>query len=118
MEIYSENMEPIASPDLTLGYLTEDVRIVHHEAISALQEVWHYEVIAQYPNGGKEVERVIDVEGVEAREAWDERIPIRIYHPYTQSQIEAMKENEKQMTPEERIAALEAEVTRLKALLA
>lgn len=118
MEIYSENMEPIESPDMMLGYLTEDVRIVHHEAVSAVQEVWHYEVIAQYPNGGKEVERVVDVAGVEAREAWDERIPIWIYHPYTQAQIEAMKGKENQMTPEERIAALEMEVKRLKALIA
>lgn len=110
MEIYNEQMELIESPDLTLGWLEDSSRSVHHEAIEAVQEVWHHEVIAEYPNGGKDVARVIDVPGVEAQDAWDEEIPIQIYHPYTQEELEAIEAEKNKPTQEERIAALEAQL--------
>lgn len=91
MEIYSTQMELIENPDLSLGYLKPDVRIEHHEAIEGVEEVWHYEVIAEYPNGGKDVVKVVDTEGVEAREAWDEEIQIKIYVPYTQEELDVME---------------------------
>ena len=117
MEIYNENMELIENPDLSLGYLIGDIRVVHHEAISPVEEVWHYVVIAEYPNGGKEVERVIDVPGVEARDAWDEHIPIQIYVPYTQEELDAIEAEKNAPTQEERIAALEQENAYLKETL-
>lgn len=44
----------------------------HHEAIEEIQEQSHYETIAEYPNGGKDVRKVIDVEYVAPKDAWDE----------------------------------------------
>ena len=114
MEIYNENMELIENPDLSLGYLKESTRTVHHEAIEAIEEVWHHEIIAEYPNGGKDVCKVIDVDGVEAKDAWDEEVEIQIYVLYTQEELDAIEAERNKPTQEERIAALEKENLELK----
>lgn len=106
-EIYNEAMEPIENPDLTRGYLKDSTRTVRHEAVEGVEEKWHYETIAQYPNGGKDIEKVIDVPGVAAQEAWDEEIPIQVYVPYTQEELDAMEAEKNEPTMQERIAALE-----------
>lgn len=108
-EIYNEQMERIEHPDLTLGYLRPGTRMEHHEAVEGVQEVWHYETVAEYPNGGKDIRRVIDVPGVEAQAAWDEEIPIQIYVPYTQEELDRMEAERNKPTTEERIAQLEAQ---------
>ena len=108
-EIYNENMEHIENPDLTLGYLKSGTRVEHHNAIEGVTEVWHYETIAEYPNGGKDVQRVVDVPGVEAKPAWDEEIPIQIYVPYTQEELDRMEAERNKPTTEQRVAQLEAQ---------
>ena len=108
MEIYNESMERIENPDVSIGYLTTSTRTLHHEAVEGVDEVWHHEVVAEYPNGGKDVKKVIDVPGVQAREAWDEEIEIQIYHPYTQEELDAIEAERNKPTQEERIAELEA----------
>ncbi len=107
MEIYNEAMERIENPDLSLGYLKPGTRTEHHEAIEGVEEKWHYETIAEYPNGGRDIARVIDVPGVEAKDAWDEEIRIQIYVPYTQEELDAMEEGRNKPTQEQRIRALE-----------
>lgn len=92
--------------DLAKGYLVDDelvteheAEIVHHPAVKAVEEQSHYEVIAEYPNGGKDVEKIIDVEAIEAKDAYDEVIkeahidkePIHIYIPYTTEEIAKRK---------------------------
>jgi hypothetical protein len=109
-EIYNENMEQIENPDLSLGYLKPSTRTEHHEAIEGVEEQWHYETIAEYPNGGKDVAKVTDVPGVEAKDAWDEEIPIQIYVLYTQEELDAMEAEKNKPTTEQRIAALEAQL--------
>lgn len=118
MEIYNENMELIENPDLTLGYLKRSTRTVHHEAVQGVEEKWHYETIREYPNGGKDIQKVIDIEGVEAKEAWDEEIPIQIYIPYTQEELDAMEAERNKPTQEQRIAALEAQLAAYEAAYA
>ena len=118
MEIYNENMEPIKNPDLSLGYLKDSVRTEHHPAVEGVQERWHYEVVREYPNGGRDVEKVIDVPGVEAKEAWDEEIPIQIYVPYTQEELDKIEEEKNKPTQEQRIAALEAQLASYEAAYA
>ena len=108
-EIYNEQMERIENPDLTLGYLRPGTRTEHHEAVEDVQEVWHYETVVEYPNGGKDVQRVVDVPGVEAKPAWDEEIPIQIYVPYTQEELDRMEAEMNKPTTEERVAQLEAQ---------
>ena len=108
-EIYNEQMERIENPDLTLGYLKPSTRTEHHEAVEGVQEVWHYETVAEYPNGGRDIRKVVDVPGVAAQAAWDEEIPIQIYVPYTQEELDRMEAERNKPTTEERIAQLEAQ---------
>ena len=74
MRIFDTDNNEIVSPDLTKGYLKrEEILVAHHEAVEAVVEKGHYEVVAEYPEtGGKDFEWVIDVAGVEAKDAWDE----------------------------------------------
>ena len=106
-EIYNESMERIENPDLTLGYLRPGTRTVHHDAVEGVDEVWHYETVAVYPNGGKDIRKVVDVPGVEAKPAWDEEIQIQIYVPYTQEELDRMEAERNKTTQEERITQLE-----------
>lgn len=112
MRILDENGIEIESPDLEKGYLKEEsLFIMHHEAVEALEEVWHYETVAEYPNGGKDVAKVIDVQGVEAQEAWDEYEDILRYILYTEeelAEIEKAKEEAYKKTAEYRVSELEA----------
>lgn len=116
-EIYSENMELIENPNLELGYLKSGVRTVHHDAVGGVQEVWHYETVAEYPNGGKDIRKVVDVPGVEAKAACDEEIQIQIYVPYTQEELVRMEEERNKPTMEDRLATLEEENRQLKEAL-
>lgn len=118
MEIYNENMELIENPNLSLGYLKPSTRTEHHEAVQGVEEQWHYETIAEYPNGGRDVQKVIDVPGVEAKEAWDEEIQIQIYIPYTQEELDRIEEEKNKPTQEERITALEAQLAAYEAAYA
>ena len=117
MEIYNERMERIENPDLSLGYLVPGTRTEHHEAVQGVPEKWHYETLAEYPNGGKDIRRVVDVTGMEAREAWDEEIAIQIYKPYTQEELDRMEAERNKPNTEERLAALEEENRQLKEAL-
>lgn len=112
----------IQSPDLTVGYLTADTRTIYHDAVAGVEEVSHYVTIAEYPNGGKDVRKVIDVPGVEARDAYDEEVEVQVYHPYTAAEMAAQEEARKRAeqaaklpTTEERLAALEAGLIELAA---
>lgn len=107
MEIYNQNMEQIENPDLSLGYLKSGTRTEHHETVQGVEEKWHYEVVKEYPNGGRDIAKVIDVPGVEAKDAWDEEIPIQIYVPYTQEELDRIEEEKNKPTQEERIRQLE-----------
>ena len=118
MEIYNEQMERIENPDMTMGYLRPGTRTVHHEAVQGVQEVWHHEVAAEYPNGGRDVKRVIDVPGVPAREEWEEIVPIQIYHPYTQAQLEKIEAARNRPTQEERLQRMEEAMSGMSAALA
>ena len=108
-EIYNEQMEHIENPDLTLGYLKSGTRTEHHEAVEGVQEIWHYETVTEYPNGGKDIRKVVDVPGVAAQAAWDEEIPIQIYVPYTQDELDRIEAERNKPTTEERVAQLEAQ---------
>ena len=117
MEIYNGNMERIENPDLSLGYLTPGKRTEHHAAVQGVAEQWHYETVAEYPNGGKDIRRVVDVPGAEAREAWDEEIAIQVYTPYTQEELDRMEAERNKPTTEQLLAALEEENRQLKEAL-
>lgn len=88
MRILDENGIEIISPDFEKGYLIEDsLFIMHHEAVEAVEEKGHWKTIREYPNGGKDVEWIVDVPAVEAKEAWDEYEPINRYILYSEKQL-------------------------------
>ena len=95
MKIIDETGAVVESPDLTLGYLKNDTELVSYPARAAVEELAHYETVAQYPGGGKDVRKVIDREGVAAKPAWTEEVPIQRYIRYTVQEL-AQREKEQQ----------------------
>ena len=92
MRILDENGKELREVDFTNGYYVEDqIVIAHHPAQEYIPEQYHYEIIAEYPNGGRDVVKIVDVPRQEAREAWDETEDILRWHWYTQDEIEARK---------------------------
>ena len=115
MKIIDSNDNPIEAPDLTKGYLKQETQTVHHDAVAGVEEVSHYETIAEYPNGGKDVRKVVDVPGVAAKGAYDEEVEVQRYVLYTAEELTAQEKARKEAeekaqlpTAEERLAALEA----------
>lgn len=105
MKIIDAHGNPMESPDLSLGWLEDKTQTIHHDAVAGVEEVSHYETIAEYPNGGKDVQKVVDVPGVEAKDAWDEEEPVQVYHLYTAEELAAQAEAKKKA---EEAAAAEA----------
>lgn len=115
MRILNQNDIELAEEEvnLELGYLRpESIISIHHEAIEETKEIGHYEVIAEYPNGGKDVAWIIDVPGTEAKEAWDEYEDIQRYVLYTEEEL-AARDAEKKAKEEE--AKLNAQLRQLAA---
>lgn len=93
-------------PDLQVGYLVDDVEVIHHDAVEGTAPQWHRETaklpdgsLAIYYRDGKEIGRdmvkVIDVPGVDPQPAWDEEVPVMRYIRYTTEEL-AQREKEKQ----------------------
>lgn len=103
MTIYNQDKtEIIENPDLELGRLDMAWRIfyvepeiIHHEAVEAVEEQSHIEILHEYENGGKSGRIVIDVPGVQAQDAWDEVVregyedqeQVQVYIPYTEEEL-------------------------------
>lgn len=96
MKIIDKNGTEITNPDLDLGYLVNDTETVHHDAVEAVEEQSHYETIAEYPNGGKDVKKIVDVEAVPAKDAWDEEVQIQRYVLYTEEELKAILDKVKE----------------------
>lgn len=127
MKIIDINGNPMETPDLSLGWLEDKTQTIHHDAVAGVEEVGHYET-ETLPDGtpaiyydadgrekGRDVRKVVDVPGVEAKDAWDEEEQVQVYHLYTAEELAAQEKARKEAeekaqlpTAEERIAALEA----------
>lgn len=112
MKILDETGAVVENPDLTLGYLVDDTEPVEHPAVEGVEEVSHYETVAEYPNGGKDVQRVVDVPGVPAQAAWTEQMPVQRYIRYTAEELAAQEEARKKQEAKDKlpetVAALNA----------
>ena len=93
MKILDETGAVVENPDLTLGYLVDDTEPVEHPSVEGVDEVSHYETVAEYPNGGRDVRKVIDVPGVPAQDAWTEQVPVQRYIRYTEEELAEIKES-------------------------
>ena len=108
MRILDENNIELTEEqiNLELGYLRpESIISIHHKAVEEVKEVGHYEVIAEYPNGGKDVIWVIDVPGIEAKEARDEYEDIQRYVLYTEEELGARGAGKKAKEEEAKLNA-------------
>ena len=103
MKIIDETGAVVENPDLTLGYLTDDTQPLEHPAQEAVAEVTHYETVAEYPSGGRDVQRVVDVPGVPAKPAWTEQLPIKRYIRYTAEELAAQEEARKKAEAREKL---------------
>lgn len=127
MKIIDSNGNPIEAPDLTKGYLKPETQTIHHDAVTGVEEVSHYET-ETLPDGtpavyydadgrekGRDVRKVVDVPGVDPQPAWDEEVSVMRYIRYTAEELAAQEKARKEAeekaqlpTAEERLAALEA----------
>ena len=108
MDMYDEQGNPVTDYDPAKGRLEMQKRMHHHEAVEAVEEQGHWEPVAEYlETGGRDVQWVVDVPGVEAREAWDEEETYWLYIPYTEEELAQMEADRNQPTPEERVKELE-----------
>lgn len=112
MKILDETGAVVENPDLTLGYLTTSTEEITHPAVEGVEEQWHWETVTEYPNGGKDVQKIIDRPGVLAREEWVEQVPIQKYIRYTAEELVAREEERKKAEAREKlpetVAALHA----------
>lgn len=118
MKVYNkEKTEVLETYDLTKGFLkTDKILKVHHEAVPAVPTVTvaskiktirtnggkvikvdgiHYEVVKEFPNGGRTLEEIEETPGVPKQEAYDEYEDIRVYIPYTEQEIKAQEKIKK-----------------------
>ena len=121
MKIIDENGAAIEAPDLTLGYLVGGTEPVEHPAVEGVEEQWHWETLTEYPNGGKDVQKIIDRPGVQAQEEWVEQVPIQKYVRYTAEELAAQEEARKKQEAKDKlpetVAALQKENEMLKQCL-
>ena len=88
MRIFNEDKTvELLDCDLEKGYLKKDVIETDIPEQEEVVEEWHYEAIKEYPNGGKILEKVIDVEGKPYIPAHTEREEIWVYVPYTEDEL-------------------------------
>ncbi|MBQ8733061.1 MAG: hypothetical protein IJY76_01005, partial [Anaerotignum sp.] len=96
-----DKTEILEEYDLEKGYLKQDTMTIYHEAVIGQEEIGHYETIREYPNGGKDVEYVIDQPYIASRDAYSENKIIYVYIEYTTDdlkRIDAKKEMEQYKT--------------------
>ena len=98
MRVFNEGKtEELKEYDLSVGYLEQDVIINHIPEQLEVQAVSHEHIIAEYPNGGKEIEIVIDTPYQPYVAAHDEEENILVYKRYTQKDLDEQRIEELQV---------------------
>ena len=88
MKVYNQEKTQILEEyDITKGKLVNDTITIKHPEVKAIEEKGHYETIAEYGNGGKDVKWVVEVAGVEYQPAREETEEIYVYVPYTDEEL-------------------------------
>ncbi len=88
MKVYNqEKTKVLEKYDLEKGYLKDDVLQTIIPAQEKIEETGHYETIAEYPNGGKDVKWVIDQPGQEEILEHIEEEKIQVYIPYSKEEL-------------------------------
>lgn len=91
MRIFDETKTvELTEYDLTKGYMKSDVIETEIPEQPAVEEQYHYEVVREYESGGRDVQKVVDVEAKAYLPARVEREEIGVYIPYTEREIKVM----------------------------
>ncbi len=91
MRILDINGKELHNPDLSKGRLKPDKLFIrHHDAKPEVKEQFHMEVVATHPNGGRDMDKVIDVPYSPAVNAYDEYEDIQRYIEYTVEELETL----------------------------
>lgn len=105
-------------------YLIEDtILIAHHDEIPEVKEEGHYEIIAEYNNGGKDVKWIVDIPKQEYKPAWDEYENVLRLMPFSKNELhnaelmELLRHHTEKMYNTDRVKVLEQEIEKLKAML-
>lgn len=97
MKVYNQSKTEILQEyNLSLGKLVDDT--IEIPEVSAIEEQYHYETTQVFPNGGREIAKIVDVEGREYQPAHTEEI--LVYIPYTQQELEQIELNNLRMLRE------------------
>lgn len=109
MKIYNQNKtQELQNPDLKLGKLVPDTIIYNYPEVKEVKEQGHYITIAEYPNGGKDVQWIVDVPGVKYQPARSEVEDIYIYIPYTSDELKEIELNKLRFKREPLLRAFDA----------
>ena len=107
MKILDQQGNEILNPDLTKGHLESDKLTIHHDVVTAVAEQSHLKTVRVYPNGGQDVEKVIDAPAVVGHDAYDEYEDIQRYIPYTAEELAAIEKQKNTPNLSDRMAAVE-----------
>lgn len=84
MRIFNQDKtQELTIYDLTKGKLVDDTITTTIQAVQGQEEVGHYEVVATYPNGGQDIEWIVDQPYIEAQPQREETEQIQVYIPFT-----------------------------------
>lgn len=84
MRVFNQDKtQELTTYDLSKGRLVDDTITTTIQAVQGQEEQGHYEVVATYPNGGKDVKWVVDQPYIEAQPEREEVEDIQIYIPFT-----------------------------------
>ncbi len=107
MKILDQQGNEILNSDLTKGHLESDKLTIHHDAVTAVAEQSHLKAVCMYPNGGQDVEKVVNVPAVVGHDAYGEYEDIQRYIPYTETEIAAIEKQKSTPTIPDRLAVVE-----------
>lgn len=95
MEVYNiEKTAIVENVDLSRGYLVDDQIVTIIPAQPEVQEQSHYVTVKIYENGGKDIEKIIDVPYKPAVPQKEIIEKIQVYIPYTEVEIIEKQKNE------------------------
>lgn len=88
MKVYNQEKTQILEEyDVTKGKLVKDTITIKYPEVKAVEEKGHYETVAEYENGGKDVKWVVETAGVEYQPEREETEEIYVYAPYTDEEL-------------------------------
>lgn len=87
MRILDSYGNELTNYDRDKGYIVREVITVHVPYSKGVEEIGHYHVLKEYPNGGKTAEYIVDVPGVAEVLEHDEEEEIYRYTLYTEKEL-------------------------------